>query len=107
MAFTPVDVLARGRGVAGVAGLQLGDWVIVIGQNLIRPVDGQTVARARPVTWERIAALQGMQDEDLLRQFMDKQQRLARETFSSPTSSAAPAAMNESATAPGGATAAD
>ncbi|NNE36457.1 MAG: hypothetical protein HKN13_14575, partial [Rhodothermales bacterium] len=35
-----------------------------------------------PVSWQRIAALQSMLDQDLLRQFMEKQQRMAREHFS-------------------------
>lgn len=86
LAFIPIDIVARGRGVAGVSGVELGDWVITVGQNLIRPVDGRMQARARPSSWDRIAALQQLQDRDLLRQFMAKQQRLAREAFRSDSS---------------------
>ncbi|NQV74042.1 efflux RND transporter periplasmic adaptor subunit [bacterium] len=77
MEFRAVEVLARGHGIAGVAGVGLGDWVVAVGQNLIRPVEGKASARARPITWERIASLQNMQDQDLLRDFMAKQQKIA------------------------------
>lgn len=86
MNFKQVEVLARGRGVAGVTGIELGDWVITVGQNLIRNIDGTGQARARPVSWDRVATLQEMQDQDLLIQFMDKQQRLARQSFETPDS---------------------
>ena len=84
MTFKPVEVLARGRGVAGVRGVELGDWVITVGQNLIRNLDGQGQARARPVSWDRVVTLQELQDHDLLIQFMDKQQQLARRAFQTP-----------------------
>ncbi|MEM6647023.1 MAG: efflux RND transporter periplasmic adaptor subunit [Bacteroidota bacterium] len=92
MTFRQVDVLAEGRGMVGVSGLQAGDWVVTVGQNLLgTPGQESTDARARPVTWQRIAELQNMQEQDLLRQFMEKQQRMARERFSSPTSDASDA----------------
>ena len=81
MVFKPVDVRARGRGVAGITGIQFGDWVITVGQNMIRPIAGKIEARARPMSWDRIALLQDLQDQDLLHQFMNKQQRMAREVF--------------------------
>jgi multidrug efflux pump subunit AcrA (membrane-fusion protein) len=79
--FRPVDVLARGDGVAGVTKIRPDDWVITVGQSLVRTVEGKASVRARPVPWQRIAELQQMHDQDLLRQFMEKQQRLAREHF--------------------------
>ncbi len=84
MEFRPVQVLARGRGLVGVDGVRPGDWVVIVGQNLLsnQPVD-RPLARARPTTWDRIAYLQEMQDQDLLRRFMEKQQRLAREALES------------------------
>lgn len=76
--FMPVDVLARGRGIVGVRGVALGDWVVTIGQDQLALKTGaDLVARARPVTWPRVAALQELQDQDLLLEFMDKQQRVA------------------------------
>lgn len=84
MEFQPVQVLARGRGLVGVDGVRPGDWVVIVGQNLLsnQSLD-RPLARARPTAWDRIAALQELQDQDLLRQFMEKQQRLARETLES------------------------
>lgn len=81
--FRTVEVLARGDGVAGVSEVRPDDWVITVGQSLVRVVEGKASVRARPVPWQRIAALQQMHDQDLLRQFMEKQQRLAREHFNS------------------------
>lgn len=51
----------------------------------------QAQARARPSSWDRIAALQDLQDRDLLRQFMAKQQRIVLEAFRSANPSAGPA----------------
>lgn len=81
MTFQPVDVLARGRGVAAVTGISMGDWVVSVGQNMIRPINGSMLARVRPQSWDRIRELQGMMDQDLLAEFMEKQQRVAREQF--------------------------
>lgn len=80
--FQRVEVLASGRHVVGVSGLEPGSWVVVVGQHLLTsqdPAAGPPRARVRPVSWERLLMLQGLQREDLLRQFMEKQQRLARE----------------------------
>lgn len=98
MEFRQVQVLARGRGLVGVDAVQPGDWVVTVGQNLLSGRgEDRPQARARPTTWDRIAALQELQDQDLLRQFMEKQQRLAREARESETSGMMPAlAPNES-----------
>ena len=82
--FHPVEVLASGRHVVGVSGIEPDTWVVVVGQHLLsgqRSEDGPR-ARVRPVTWERLLGLQGLQREDYLRQFMEKQQRIAREARS-------------------------
>jgi RND family efflux transporter MFP subunit len=78
--FRRVEVLAEGRHVVGVEGIEPGDWVVVVGQHLVtgRSQDGPPQARVRPIRWERLLELQGLQREDLLRQFMEKQQRIAR-----------------------------
>jgi len=81
MTFQPVQVLARGRGVAAVTGISMGDWVVSVGQNMIRPINGSMQARVRPQSWDRIRELQGLMDQDLLAEFMEKQQRVAREQF--------------------------
>ncbi len=80
MEFRQIQVLARGRGLVGVTAVRPGDWVVTVGQNLLSGQAGERAqARARPTTWDRIASLQELQDQDLLRQFMEKQQRLAHE----------------------------
>jgi hypothetical protein len=82
MSFNEVTVLARGSGLVGVDVVEPGDWVVTVGQNLLTGANKETVdARARPITWDRVAALQSLQDQDLLRQFMEKQQRLAQDSF--------------------------
>ena len=94
VAFRRVEVLAQGRGVAGVAGIDEGAWVVTIGQQLLGAelraaaagaagADGEPAeapplrARIRPIAWERVAALQDLQDEDLLEGFLDKQRKVA------------------------------
>ncbi|MFU8811467.1 MAG: efflux RND transporter periplasmic adaptor subunit [Balneolaceae bacterium] len=69
MEFVPINVVARGRETAGVTGVQSGDWVVTIGQNLlINNEAGQ--ARIRAVSWNRIIDLQRLQPQDLLREVM-------------------------------------
>ena len=81
MRFQPVEVLAEGGQLVGLSGVDQDAWVVVVGQHLLsnQAEDGAAEARVRPVTWERIAELQSLQRQDLLRQFMEKQQRLARQ----------------------------
>lgn len=81
VSFRPLDVVARGGGLAGVVGVEPGDWVLTVGQHLIRSLDGTGQVNARPVPWARVAELQRLQDRDLLLRFMEKQQRIARESF--------------------------
>jgi RND family efflux transporter MFP subunit len=79
--FRTVEVVAEGQQIVGLEGVESGDWVVVVGQHLLSGAEGEgpVTARIRPVTWERIVGLQQLQREDLLRQFMEKQQRLARQ----------------------------
>lgn len=77
--FRPVTVLAQGREMAGVQGVRVGEWVVTVGQNLLSTSgDVAVTARARPIPWDRVVSLQRMQDEDLLREFMRRQQEAAR-----------------------------
>jgi RND family efflux transporter MFP subunit len=73
----PVTVLAEGRSLLGVEGVEPEEWVVTVGQHLLASGEAAT-ARVRPIPWERMLALQGLQREDLLRGFLDKQQQLAR-----------------------------
>lgn len=80
VAFRAVDVLADGRQTVGVGGVEDGEWVVVVGQHLLggRGEDQTPRARVRPADWDRILQLQGLQREDLLREFMERQRRIAR-----------------------------
>jgi hypothetical protein len=92
-----VEVVAEGRQLVGVTGVGSGDWVVAVGQNLLRARGDQpATARIRAVTWQRIVELQGLQQQDLLLQFMEKQQRLARQqTTDSVEATADPARVAE------------
>jgi hypothetical protein len=80
--FREVNILAEGAQTAGVQGLQPGDWVVTVGQNLLSTAGEERVdARVRPMSWSRLLSLQRMQDTDLLRRFMSRQQRLADQRF--------------------------
>ena len=68
--FVPVEIVARGRDAAGVAGIRSGDWVVTVGQNLIFR-DNSPQARVRPVSWNNIMEMQRLQPQDLLREIMN------------------------------------
>ena len=72
-----VDVIARTAGTAAVTAVNEGEWVVSIGQHLLARDDART-ARVRPTTWDRVMQLQGLQREDLLADFLKKQQTIAR-----------------------------
>ncbi len=85
-AFREVEILAEGQQTAGVQGIQPGDWVVTVGQNLLSTAGDERVdARVRPMPWSRLMALQRMQDSDLLYRFLDRQQRLAKQRFGDTT----------------------
>ena len=78
-----VDVLAEGRGMVGVRGVEEGEWVVTLGQHLLQQqievAGGRTTeARVRPTTWAHVLELAGLQREDLLAQFLAKQRVVAR-----------------------------
>lgn len=101
MSFREVEVLARGRGLVGVDAVEPGAWVVTVGQNLLSAQTGERIeARARPTTWDRIASLQELQDQDLLRQFMEKQQQIAREADRSQDRQQAPGRASQSSGTP-------
>ena len=82
----PVTVIAEGRGSIGVTGIEEGEWVVTVGQHLLAE-EGVMAARVRPTTWERVTRMQGLQREDLLEDYLNKQQALARERGATPPSS--------------------
>jgi multidrug efflux pump subunit AcrA (membrane-fusion protein) len=80
--FREVEVLAEGQQTAGIRGVEPGDWVVTVGQNLLESGAGERVdARVRPVPWSRLMALQRLQDTDLLNRVLERQQRLADQRF--------------------------
>ena len=76
MQFFPVEVVAEGHDLSGISGIDDDAWVVTIGQQLLRGNEPQ--ARVRATTWNRLITLQNLQREDLLRQFLEKQQRMAK-----------------------------
>ena len=72
--FRPVGVIAEAPQTIGVDGVRAGEWVVVVGQHLLA-VEREPHARLHPIDWDRILELQQLQRQDLLREFMDRQQR--------------------------------
>ncbi|MEX1010954.1 MAG: efflux RND transporter periplasmic adaptor subunit [Balneolaceae bacterium] len=70
--FREIEVVARGREAAGVAGINSGDWVVTVGQSLLigSADDQDPQARIRAASWDRIMEMQRMQPEDLLERIM-------------------------------------
>lgn len=68
--FKPIEVLARGRMEVGVSGIESGDWVITLGQDLLSA--GRNQARVRTTSWNRVLTLQQLQSEDLLQSILDE-----------------------------------
>lgn len=69
--FKPITVLARGRMEVGVAGIESGQWVVTVGQDLL--AEGRSQARIRAMSWDRIYQLQLLQREDLLQEVLQEQ----------------------------------
>lgn len=91
--FRRVRILAEGRGAVGLEGIEEGEWVVTVGKHLLAEelrsapaaavepgsaASPSLVARVRPVSWERVTRLQGLQNEDLLAGFLAKQRTVAR-----------------------------
>ena len=74
--FFEVDVIAPGHDLSGISGIDDNAWVVTLGQQLLNGTSPQ--ARVRATTWNRLISLQNLQREDLLKQFLEKQQRLAK-----------------------------
>jgi HlyD family secretion protein len=79
--FRAVEIVAEGPQTTGIRGVEAGAWVVVVGQHLLsaQAGDGPPQGRVRRIAWDRILELQRLQRDDLLRDFMDRQQRLARQ----------------------------
>jgi len=78
--FQKVDVIAKGRMEAGIRGVDNGDWVVTLGQNLLGGESAK--ARVRPVKWEWVEQLQHLQKEDLMEKVIEQQQAAGEDTVS-------------------------
>ena len=74
--FVPVQVVARGRMVSGIAGIPNDTWVVTLGHNLL--LRGAEQANVRPVDWDHILNLQQMQSRDLFDIIQEKMATRAR-----------------------------
>jgi multidrug efflux pump subunit AcrA (membrane-fusion protein) len=93
--FRQVDIIAEGQQTAGVRGIQPGDWVVTVGQNLLSTAGEERVdARVRPMTWSRLMALQRLQDTDLLYDVLERQQEMAKQRFGDGDSTTADSAQS-------------
>jgi HlyD family secretion protein len=63
--FQRVEIVARGRMVTAVRGVEPHSHIVTLGQNLL--ADGGNSARVRQVDWDHIMNLQQMQARDLIR----------------------------------------
>jgi len=65
VSFSPVEVLAQGRGVAAIRGVDHGDiWVVTVGQNQLAEWESDQ-AHVRTVDWEHVMELQDLQTRDM------------------------------------------
>lgn len=79
--FVQVDILARGRMQAGISDVKPGNWVVTLGQNLLG--SDSSSARVHPVKWSWIEELQNLQSQDLLKDIMDLQQQVIKDSMTS------------------------
>lgn len=63
--FRNVSIIARGAQEVAIADLSPSDWVVTLGQDLLAST-GRPLARGRPVRWQHVMELQGLNREDLL-----------------------------------------
>ncbi|PEN13772.1 efflux transporter periplasmic adaptor subunit [Longibacter salinarum] len=101
--FKQVEILAEGQQTAGVRGIEPGDWVVTVGQNLLSTsTDERVDARVRAMPWSRLIALQRLQDTDLLNRIMKRQREAARQKFdtASTEGDSAPDSTDTSARSP-------
>ena len=88
--FRDVEIVAKGEQLVGVRGVGPETWVVTVGQNLLSTsADERVDARVRPLPWSRLMALQRLQDTDLLRKILKRQQRMAEQRFGSSSDTSA------------------
>ena len=81
--FVGINVVAQGRETAGVVGVNGGDWIVTVGQNLL--INNESgMAKIRATSWNRIMNMQQMKPQDLLRDNMNE--RMAERAMSGQSS---------------------
>lgn len=81
--FVGINVVAQGRETAGVVGVNGGDWIVTVGQNLL--INNESgMAKIRATSWNRIMNMQQMKPQDLLRDIMNE--RMAERAMSGQSS---------------------
>jgi multidrug efflux pump subunit AcrA (membrane-fusion protein) len=68
--FRRIEIVARGRSVSAVRGIDPQTYIVTLGQNLM--IDGSPQARVRRVEWDHILNLQQLQSRDLIRILRDR-----------------------------------
>jgi RND family efflux transporter MFP subunit len=68
--FRRIEVVARGREVTAVRGIDPGTHIVTLGHNLL--VDGGKTTRVKMVDWDHILDLQQMQSRDLIKIIQQK-----------------------------------
>jgi len=61
---------------AGISAVKPGDWVVTLGQNLLGSQGGN--ACVHTTEWNYVEYLQKLQSQDLLKDIMEKQQKLSK-----------------------------
>lgn len=64
VSFVPVQIVATGRMATGVRGIQEGDMVVTVGQQLLQ--GGAQQVRPRLLPWDHMMHLQELQSEDMI-----------------------------------------
>lgn len=63
--FVPIEIVATGRMASGVRGVNEGDMVVTVGQQLLQ--GGSEVVRPRLLPWDHMMQLQELQSEDMFK----------------------------------------
>lgn len=83
--YKEVSIIGRGRTTVGISGIPAGGWVVAVGHDLLseRAAREAQTARIRELAWDRLISMQELQEGDVLRQFMQRQQQ-SRASSSNP-----------------------
>jgi RND family efflux transporter MFP subunit len=64
VSFVPVEIVATGRMATAVKGVNAGDTIVTVGQNLLQ--SGAKEVQTRLLPWDNMMELQELQSEDML-----------------------------------------